>query len=179
MLSVIEGDITLLAKAGEFDILLHGAHCHNYMGHGVAASIAQAFPDAFLADQKTPKGDVAKMGTYSYAVCKSDIGTPLVILNGYTQYYYGAKHYQSTRGFDYDSFRALASLIARRFAGRRLRFGFPLIGGDRGNADPIKTMTILMKYLRDEDLILVLHSEPGRKKQYTAEDFKTLTHRYL
>lgn len=172
--NIVVGDIVSLAKEGHFDVLIHGAHCFNYMGHGVADSIAKAFPLSFDADMATAKGDKGKMGTYSYAVCESDAGHPLVVINGYTQYNYGVPHYQSKAGFDYTSFDGLCQRIHKRLGGRGLRFGYPLIGGDRGNAEHRKVLAIMERHFAAENRTLVLYNEPGRKKKYAVSDFDFL-----
>lgn len=167
---VIKGDLVELAKQNEFDVLIHGIHCFNYANSGVAKAIGTTFPEAFHADQRTIKGDRSKLGSYSYAVCHPN-NQPLVIINAYTQYYFGHKHYKCPTGFDYTSFRRLFEKIKLRFHGRGLRFGFPLIGGDRGNADPHQVIGIIQEALPNESLTLVLLTEPGRKKQYKPADF--------
>lgn len=170
-LKVINGNLAELASAGDFDVVIHGIHCFNYPKSGVAGALMEAFPDALEADMRTRKGDRGKMGTYSHAVCESATGKPVVIINGYTQFNYGRVHYQSKEGFDYDSFHLLFEKIARRLSGKGLRFGFPLIGGDRGNADPHRVIKVIQALLPDEDLTLVLYQEPGRRKRYSLSDF--------
>jgi hypothetical protein len=168
--NVIIGDIAKLAQENNFDVIIHGIHCFNYANSGAAQSITQAFPAAFEADKKTVKGDRSKLGTYSHAVCHPN-NKPLVVVNAYTQYYYGRKHYQDPNGFDYMAFDSLCKRIKTRFAGRGLRFGFPLIGGDRGNADPHRIFRTLKQHMPEEDLTLVLFDEPGRRKKYKPSDF--------
>lgn len=173
-LNIVTGNLPELAKKDNFDVILHGAHCYNYMGHGVAAAISKTFPAAFKADQATPRGLREKMGTYSYAVCKTDAANPVVVINAYTQFYYGIKHYQSQESFNYKALERVCEAILYRLGGKGLRFGFPLIGGDRGNADPHQALKIVNDAFRSENRTLVLFGESGRRKQYRPVDFAYL-----
>lgn len=51
---------------GKADVLVHGANCQNTMGAGIAFSIRREFSEAYAADCATPRGDRAKLGTFSY-----------------------------------------------------------------------------------------------------------------
>lgn len=81
MLRTKQGCLLELAKEGRFLAIAHGCNCHNIMGAGLAKQVRLAFPSAYEADQRTPKGDPVKMGWYS----KSD-GNPLMVYNLYTQF---------------------------------------------------------------------------------------------
>jgi len=83
-MKTIKGDLIKLALDGEFNVILHGCNCFNTMGKGLALNIKKTFPEAFKSDQNTIKGDRNKLGTYS---CASSRG--IIIVNCYTQYYYG------------------------------------------------------------------------------------------
>jgi O-acetyl-ADP-ribose deacetylase (regulator of RNase III) len=80
-----QGDLVQKAKAGEFDVIVHGCNCFCQMGAGIAKTIKQVFPAAYQADLATVAGDQTKLGTYSVAQVKVP-GRMLVIVNGYTQY---------------------------------------------------------------------------------------------
>ena len=74
------GDLVKLAKAGEFDAIVHGCNCQNVMGAGIARQIKKEFPQAFMVDsmrRQTP-------GTYSCATLPG-----LKVFNAYTQLYTG------------------------------------------------------------------------------------------
>lgn len=133
------------------------------MENGLAKKIITHYPNADKADKKTKKGDISKLGTYSYSVETNKLNTPFVILNCYTQYNYGIPHYRNGT-FDYAAFESLLSKITFRFANRNLRFVYPLIACDRGNADPEKILSLLDKHFENEDHTLVLFKEPGRYK---------------
>ena len=158
------GDISTMSKNSEFDVIFHGANCMHAMGSGVAKSLVKIFPEIEAADKKTIRGDKSKIGTYSYSVITLENNKPLVILNCYTQHYYGKFHYKSNNGFDYLSFEKLCKSIISRLGGRGLRFGYPLIASDRGNASPEKILEIINNAFIGEDHTLVIMDEPGRRK---------------
>lgn len=74
-----EGDLL----QSDCDAIIHSCNCFNVMGAGIARQIKDKFPEAYLADQRTVKGDVKKLGTYSWARSKNKI-----ICNLYGQYNY-------------------------------------------------------------------------------------------
>jgi O-acetyl-ADP-ribose deacetylase (regulator of RNase III) len=130
-MKIIKGDLIQLGKDNEFDIIMHGCNCYNTMGAGIAAQIAQQFPDANLADGETVRGDAGKLGTYTIGMSGR-----LVILNCYTQYG------MSSTGqdvFEYNAFERVLDKIQYRFG--KWRIGLPLIGmglagGDEGRIIP-------------------------------------------
>ena len=88
-MNVITGDLLHLALAGRFDVIVHGCNCQCAMGKGIALSIKQQFPEAYAADLATPRGDRAKLGTFSAA----EIHRPparFTVVNAYTQFHYRA-----------------------------------------------------------------------------------------
>ena len=132
-MNIINGDLLALGKEGKFDIILHGCNCYNTMGAGVAAQIAQQFPDAQIADNETVRGDPGKLGTYTIGM-----GGRLVILNCYTQY--GMSRGDVDDVFEYNAFERVLDKIVHRFG--KWRIGLPLIGmglagGDEGRIMPM------------------------------------------
>ena len=67
-----QGDLIQLALAGEFDVIVHGCNCHCQMGRGIALTIKEQLPEAYVADCQTPKSDKSKLGTISFAEIKRD-----------------------------------------------------------------------------------------------------------
>jgi O-acetyl-ADP-ribose deacetylase (regulator of RNase III) len=51
----------------DLDYIVHQCNCFHCMGGGVAAAIANTWPEAMNADNETKYGDKSKMGTYSEA----------------------------------------------------------------------------------------------------------------
>lgn len=160
--SVILGDLAQFASEGHFDVVLHGCNCQHAMGSGVALSLSSRFPEIVMADLQTPKDDPSKLGTYSHAVIHLDTGAPLVIINAYTQRYYGQKHYRGP-AFDMNGLHRICDAVLYRLGGRGLRFGYPLIGGDRGNAEPQAVLDLFRNRFAGEQHTLVYQPEPGRR----------------
>ena len=79
------GDLLVMAKAGRFDVIIHGCNCFCNMGAGIAKSIKKDFPAAFMADQQTAIADKTKLGSYSQARIEL-AEVAFVIVNAYTQY---------------------------------------------------------------------------------------------
>ena len=117
-MNVVKGDLLKMGKDNEFDIIMHGCNCFNVMGAGIAAQVAQQFPDAQLADAQTIRGDAGKLGTYTVGMHGR-----LVILNCYTQY--GTSN-TGADVFEYTAFERVLDKIQYRFG--KWRIGLPLIG---------------------------------------------------
>lgn len=65
--------------------IVHQANCFHMMGAGIAKQIKDKYPEAYLADIKTRKGDSSKLGTYSWA----ETTDRKWIFNIYSQYAFG------------------------------------------------------------------------------------------
>jgi O-acetyl-ADP-ribose deacetylase (regulator of RNase III) len=131
-MKIVTGDLLQMGKDKEFDIIMHGCNCYNTMGAGIAAQVAQQFPDARLADDETIRGDAGKLGTYSIGMSGR-----LVILNCYTQYGISST---GNDVFEYNAFERVLDKIQYRFG--KWRIGLPLIGmglagGDEGRIVPM------------------------------------------
>jgi O-acetyl-ADP-ribose deacetylase (regulator of RNase III) len=131
-MKIVTGDLLQMGKDKEFDIIMHGCNCYNTMGAGIAAQVAQQFPDARLADDETVRGDAGKLGTYTIGMSGR-----LVILNCYTQYGISST---GNDVFEYNAFERVLDKIQYRFG--KWRIGLPLIGmglagGDEGRIVPM------------------------------------------
>ena len=131
-MKIVTGDLLQMGKDKEFDIIIHGCNCYNTMGAGIAAQVAQQFPDARLADDETVRGDAGKLGTYTIGMSGR-----LVILNCYTQYGISST---GNDVFEYNAFERVLDKIQYRFG--KWRIGLPLIGmglagGDEGRIVPM------------------------------------------
>jgi O-acetyl-ADP-ribose deacetylase (regulator of RNase III) len=133
MLKIAKGDLLKMGRDNDFDIILHGCNCFNTMGGGIAAQIAQQFPDARLADDETVRGDAGKLGTYTVGMHGR-----LVILNCYTQY---SMSRDSQDVFEYHAFDRVLSKISQRFG--KWRIGLPLIGMGLAAGDPDKILPMI------------------------------------
>lgn len=91
----VPGDLILLAKAGEFDVITHGCNCFCTMGAGIALAMKEHFDcDRFKMEAFIYRGDINKLGTIDYKLIDlflNEENHKLVVINSYTQYKYGLK----------------------------------------------------------------------------------------
>lgn len=133
-----QGNLLEMGKNKEVDIIVHGCNCFNVMGAGIAAQIAQQFPDAKLADDETIRGDAGKLGTYTIGM-----GGRLVILNAYTQY---STSKNGEDVFEYTAFQRVLDKIAYRFG--KWRIGLPMIGMGLAGGDKVRILTMMEEFSR-------------------------------
>lgn len=136
-MNVTQGCLIFNAKAMKYDLILHGCNCFNVMGAGVAKKIREEFPEAYLSDCKTTRGDKSKLGTYTVAKIEK---YNLLILNAYTQYNfkgYGDK-------FEYDSFKTILNNLLLNYPG--IKIGLPFIGMGLAGGNSIKIIEILKDF---------------------------------
>lgn len=69
----------------DIDVIIQQCNCFNTMGAGFAKEIKARYPEAFDADNRTKRGDVSKLGSYTCGVGKDGKH----IINMYGQYRYG------------------------------------------------------------------------------------------
>lgn len=135
-MKLVKGDLLVMGKNNDFDIIVHGCNCFNAMGGGIAAQIASQFPDARLADEETVRGDVGKLGSYTVGMHGR-----LVILNAYTQYHMSR---DGEDVFEYLSFQRVLDKIAYRFG--KWRIGLPLIGMGLAGGDPERILPMIEEF---------------------------------
>jgi len=126
----VEGDLLNWVETGYFDVIVHGCNCQCVMSAGIARSIKVRFPEAYQADLATQKGDGRKLGTLSVAKVMTR-GGPLVVVNAYTQVFYGRQSCQVS----YAAVRQAFAEVKRRYSGKSIgypRIGAGLAGGDWG-----------------------------------------------
>ncbi len=133
---LVQGNLLEMGKANELDIIVHGCNCFNTMGAGIAAQIAQQFPDARLADDETVRGDAGKLGTYTVGMHGR-----LVILNAYTQY---STSKNGEDVFEYTAFDRVLNKIAFRFG--TWRIGLPMIGMGLAGGDKVRILTMMENF---------------------------------
>ncbi len=144
----IQGDLFLLARNGEFDLIVHGCNCYCTMGAGIAKGIKAAFPEAYAADCDTTKGSRIKLGTCSFAEVTAN-GKRLVIVNAYTQFDWRG----SGTKVDYEAVRSCMRWIKVSFPG--LRIGLPKIGAGLAGGEWKEIASIIEEELAGEDVTLV------------------------
>lgn len=133
----VKGDLLALGKANEFDIIVQGCNCWNVMGSGIAKSIREQFPDAWLADQETLAGDRNKLGCYTIGMAGR-----LVVINAYTQY--NTAKYPGQDVFEYKSFELILDKLAKRFG--KYRIGLPMIGMGLAGGDPAQIIPMIEEF---------------------------------
>ena len=125
MIKHVTGDLIALAKEGHFDVIVHGCNCFCTMGAGIARTIAEEFPEAFVVDQNTERGDSSKLGT-----CTTATNGPLTVVNAYTQYGFAKSN---SPAVDYYAIRSCLSWVADNFPDKRI--GIPYIGAGLAGGD--------------------------------------------
>lgn len=65
--------------------IMHQANCFKTMGAGIAKSIAEKYPEAYLADKSLPLSPTQRLGKFSYAKAKDR----KTVVNLYGQHGYG------------------------------------------------------------------------------------------
>ena len=138
-MKTVKGNLIHLAKAGEFDVILHGCNCFNSWGAGIAVEIRKAFPRAYRADMQTEKGDKTKLGTFTFAYIER---FNLTVINCYTQYKYG-------RGLqaDYKAIEAVLQKVALAYPNAKV--GLPKIGAGLAGGDWGVISQLIDKHLSD------------------------------
>jgi len=145
-MKVTQGDLIKKAKDGEFDLIVHGCNCFCEMGAGIAKGIKREFPEAYLADKSTTKGDRKKFGTCSFAEVE---GRNLIVVNAYTQFDFRGRGVK----VDYNAVRSCMGWIKLNFPGKRI--GIPKIGAGLARGDWDTIARIIEDELGNEDVTLV------------------------
>ena len=133
-MKLVKGDLLALGRANEFDIIVQGCNCWNVMGSGIAKSIREQFPDAWLADQETLAGDRNKLGCYTIGMAGR-----LVVINAYTQY--NTAKFPGEDVFEYRSFELILDKLVKRFG--KYRIGLPMIGMGLAGGSPERIIPLI------------------------------------
>jgi len=145
----IKGDLIELAKQGEFEVIMHCCNCFNTMGAGIARAIRDNFPEAYLKDQNTIKGDRNKLGTYNSVTIKN-FAKPFFVVNLYGQYDFKVSNGPN---INYVSLSNALLQIKKDFTG--LKFGLPRIGAGLAGGSWEVIEKIIQCTLIDEDVTVV------------------------
>jgi O-acetyl-ADP-ribose deacetylase (regulator of RNase III) len=137
--SYIDGNLIEFYKQNRYWGIAHGCNCFCTMGSGIAKTIRNEFPKAFIVDTNTKKGDRFKLGTFSSISLKHGI-----IYNLYTQYTY----WDPNDLLDYSAVGRCFSLLDQIYLDllkenlikKESVFGIPKIGAGlaRGDWDTIE-----------------------------------------
>ena len=153
----ITGDIIEEFKTGKYKLLAHGCNCFHTQKSGVAGSLVKNFPDMILADYKTKRGDINKLG--SFYGCPTPYGK---ILGIYSQYDFG---YDGKDRFEYDAFEKALKEINSRFKGfdiytkKLTNIILPKIGSGLAGGDWNKIKKIIIENLPDLE-VTICHLNP-------------------
>lgn len=153
MIKIIDGDLIELAKQGQFNVVIHGANCQCVMGSGIAKQIKEQFPEAYEIDCKTKKGDILKLGSYTYSKAKN---YDFIIINAYTQYNYGTDSIK----VDYEALTLVLRKINFNFKGKTI--GMPKIGAGLAGGDWNKIIKIIEFEMKDCNVTIVNYNKSGR-----------------
>lgn len=148
----IKGDLVYLAQHDHFDLITHGCNCFCTMGSGIAPQIANAFPETRIADNKTIKGDISKLGKYSSAISRTIGNNDITIVNSYTQYGFDPKK----RQLEYGAIRSCMMKINNDF--KTMHIGIPLIGCGLAGGDWNIVKQIIQEELTDI-YVTIVHYE--------------------
>lgn len=124
----IKGDIITEIYSGNYDLVFHGCNCYNVMGKGVAKVLSEEFPIIKQADNLLSPG-AHKLGRATRADIKLPNGHPVIILNCYTQHFYGTDRTQ----LDYLALEHILEGIKTKYSDKRIlypKIGSGLAGGD-------------------------------------------------
>jgi O-acetyl-ADP-ribose deacetylase (regulator of RNase III) len=75
--------------------IIHQANCQTTMGSGIAKQIREKYPEAYEVDCKTVRGDITKLGSFSWVKARDGKH----IYNCYSQFRYGKEQ----RHTDYEA----------------------------------------------------------------------------
>jgi O-acetyl-ADP-ribose deacetylase (regulator of RNase III) len=153
----LKDDLVLLAQEGTFDIIAHGTNCFCQMRAGIAKQIADAFPEAELADNATRSTKFMKIGTLTFCEVELPLASPkpLWVVNLYTQFQPGGGN------FDYDALTICArklNVLCQKFGQtyqRRARLGIPRIGAGIAGGEWNVIKSILERELIAPELTIV------------------------
>lgn len=67
-------------------LTIHGCNCFCTFGAGFALQLKKAFPEVYNKDLLTKKGDINKLGQYTFF----ELNNKITIINAYTQYGFGS-----------------------------------------------------------------------------------------
>lgn len=146
MLNYKTGCLIEALRSGEVQAIAHQSNCFNTMGSGVALAVKRAFPEAYVADCQTLKGDDRKLGGYTYAHTVSGL-----VFNLYGQYNYGKDGALYT---DYHALQEAMENMANklRVLGFKGIIGLPVIGAGTGGGDWNVIEKIILHALREWDV---------------------------
>lgn len=172
MYKEIKGDLIELALEGQFNIIVHGCNCFCTMGSGIAVAMKNTFHcDTFESEAPGLKGDINKLGNidYEYFTDKIDYirkSNPndlqngdifVIVVNAYTQYYYGQNSPGCNQPLDYSALALCLRKINHIFAGKHI--GLPQVGCGLAGGDWSLVKKLIQKELIDCNVTVVIYNK--------------------
>lgn len=118
----VDGDLL----ASDCDIIMHQANCQSVMNAGIAKSIRQKYPDAFLVDKADPRSPEERLGGYT-----SVTEDGRTIVNLYGQFGYGrGENYTNYGALEHALYTFLSTVEGTPKIGLPYNMGCGLAGGD-------------------------------------------------
>ncbi len=149
-----KGNLITMALEGHFDVITHGCNCFCQMGAGIAPQIKEAFPDAWLVDNRTVAGDIMKLGCYTFADIEIINTGWLTVINSYSQYKYGRNHADGVKDpLDYAALTLALKKINHNYKGKSI--GLPKIGAGLAGGDWNKIKKIIETELSTMDVVII------------------------
>lgn len=133
IISEVKGNLIDSFLNNELDILVHGCNCFNTMGAGIAREVKERIPKAYNIDLTTKKGDISKLGTYSKIETENGL-----VINAYTQYYYGRPKKGIDCLLDYTALRSIFVSLNNLYPNSKVGIPFIGCGLAGGNWDKVK-----------------------------------------
>lgn len=144
-----EGDLIVLAKEHNFNVIGHGCNCFCTMGHGIAVPMKNTFGvNKYDLESVEHEGDYNKLGQIEG---RFNLEYSLDVINCYTQYDY--KRITGVINVDYEALVMCLKKINHQYKGKHI--GLPLIGCGLAGGDWVKVKNYIQQYLKDMDVTIV------------------------
>lgn len=127
MITTKQGDVLKLAAG----MIVHGCNCQGVMGSGIAKQVREQYPTAYAAYMEDHARDCLILGNTSWARIYNNMGMPKIIVNAYTQDFYGPP---SKRHVSYDAVAEAFEHVGQLATTYNLKDAicFPAIGAGLG-----------------------------------------------
>lgn len=168
----VKGNLISLALDGKFDVIAHGCNCFCTMGAGIAISMKNTFNcNTFSMEDQKYKGNINKLGTIDYQTINIPLyrtlpeigksrdfsGKDIIVVNAYTQYYYGKNSPGCEQPLDYSALELCMRKINHIFADKHI--GLPQIGCGLAGGQWEIVKGIIQKELQNCNVIVVIYEK--------------------
>ena len=155
MISHVIGDI--LEYPGITGIM-HQCNCYCTMGSGLALQIKNRYRAGYIADEKTKKGDLSKLGTFSYGITLDG----KIIYNLYSQAGYGSRDRQTSYDAMDVGLRAIREDLRIASTHRKINVGIPYkLGCGLANGNWKIVLAIIDSIFEDEEYSVTICRRPS------------------